>query len=46
VRSEDCLNGGFNIAIFFNEIRDSQCRRISQYIKQILSQNSSVFSQQ
>jgi len=38
VRTEDEENGGFNIAIFFNEIRDSQRQKISQYINQFLPQ--------
>lgn len=42
VRSEDSENGGFNIAVFFNEIRDSQKKKISRYINQFLPQNSSV----
>lgn len=36
VRSQDEDNGGFNIAIFFNEINDSQRRKIAQYLKQFL----------
>jgi c-di-GMP-binding flagellar brake protein YcgR len=42
VRTEDETKGGFNIAIFFSEIKDSQRQRISQYINQLLPQNSSV----
>lgn len=41
VRTEDKENGGFNIAIFFNEIKDSQRQKISQYISQSLPQESS-----
>ena len=41
VRSEDEKRGGFNIAIFFNEIKDSQRKKISQYISQFLPQNYS-----
>ncbi|MFH0913189.1 MAG: PilZ domain-containing protein [Candidatus Omnitrophota bacterium] len=37
VRTEDVANGGFNIAIFFNRINDSQRKKISQYISQFLS---------
>jgi hypothetical protein len=36
VRSDDNENGGFNIAIFFNEITHSQRKKISQYISQFL----------
>jgi len=36
VRTEDENKGGFNIAIFFNEIGGSQRHKISQYIKQFL----------
>jgi len=36
VRTEDEADGGFNIAIYFNEIKDSQRRKISQYINQFL----------
>ena len=36
VRSEDEVKGGFNIAIFFNEIRDEQRKKIAQYISQFL----------
>lgn len=43
VRSEDEKRGGFNIAIFFNEIKDSQRLKISQYISQFLPQKSSDF---
>lgn len=39
VRTEDENEGGFNVAIFFNEIRDSERQKISQYISQLLSQN-------
>jgi len=37
VRSEDENSGGFNIAIFFNKIKESQRRKISQYISSILA---------
>lgn len=36
VRAEDESRGGFNIAIFFNEIGDPQRHKISQYINQFL----------
>jgi hypothetical protein len=38
VRTEDETDGGFNIAIFFNEINDSQKKKISQYVNQFLPQ--------
>ena len=38
VRSEDTEDGGFNIAIFFNKIGDSQRHKISQYLSQFLPQ--------
>jgi len=36
VRTEDEKRGGFNIAIFFNEIKNRQRQKISQYISQFL----------
>lgn len=42
VRSEDENKGGFNIAVFFNEINDNQRKKISQYITQFLPQKSST----
>ena len=36
VRSEDEVNGGFNIAIFFNEMRNDQRKKIAQYISKFL----------
>lgn len=42
VRSEDKNKGGFNIAIFFSEIKNSQRQKISQYISQFLPKKSSV----
>ncbi len=36
VRSEDETSGGFNIAIFFNDIKEPQRKIISQYISQFL----------
>ena len=41
VRTEDENKGRFNIAIFFNEIRDGQRKIISQYINQFLPKKSS-----
>ena len=40
VRTEDEKRGGFNIAIFFNGIKDSQRKKISQYINQFLPKDS------
>lgn len=36
VRTEDGKGGGFNIAIFFNQINDQQRSVISRYIQQFL----------
>jgi len=36
VRTEDEIRGGFNIAIFFNQMRDEQRKKIAAYIKQFL----------
>jgi len=36
VRTEDENKGGFNIAIFFNAIRDEQRKKISKYINQFI----------
>lgn len=46
VRSEDENKGGFNIAIFFNAINDSQRKKISQYVSQFLPQESSAPARQ
>lgn len=40
VRTDDENEGGFNVAIFFNEIRDSERKKISNYISQVLFQKS------
>lgn len=40
VRTEDDANGGFNIAIFFNEIKDTQRNKISRYVSQFLPEES------
>ena len=37
VRTEDEPNGKFNIAIFFNEIKDHPRQKIIQYVKQFIS---------
>ncbi|MDD5466102.1 MAG: PilZ domain-containing protein [Candidatus Omnitrophica bacterium] len=36
VRTEDEANGGFNLAIFFNEMRDEQRKKIARYISKLL----------
>jgi hypothetical protein len=36
VRTEDDPQGGFNIAIFFNEIKDAQRSKITRYVNQFL----------
>jgi hypothetical protein len=36
VRTEDEANGGFNLAIFFNEVRDEQRKKIARYISKFL----------
>lgn len=36
VRTEDEASGGFNIAIFFNEIKNSERNKISKYVTQFL----------
>jgi len=42
VRSEDHAKAGFNIAIFFNQIKDTQRKKIAHYINQFLPQESLV----
>lgn len=42
VRTDDESADGFNIAIFFNEITDTQKRKISQYVNQFLPQHSTA----
>lgn len=36
VRTEDEARGGFNLAIFFNEMRDDQRKKIAKYISRFL----------
>ena len=36
VRTDDDPNGKFNVAIFFNDIKEQPRQRIAQYIKQFL----------
>jgi len=42
VRTEDEARGGFNIAIFFNQIREDQRKKISEYVSQFLPHDSSA----
>jgi c-di-GMP-binding flagellar brake protein YcgR len=42
IRTDDESTDGFNIAIFFNEIKDGQRKKISQYINQFLPEKSCV----
>ena len=44
IRTEDKSSGGFNVAIFFNEIKDNQRQKISRYIEQFLPKESSTAS--
>ncbi len=43
VRTEDEEKGGFNIAIFFNEIREEEKKKISHYLNQYLPQQLSAY---
>jgi len=36
VRSEDGPEGGFNVAIFFNQIQDKERMKLSRYVNQFL----------
>jgi hypothetical protein len=38
VRTDDEREGGFNIAIFFNDIKDDEKNKISQYVNQFIPQ--------
>ena len=40
VRSQDDANKGFNIAIFFNRIKDNQRKIISKYVAQFIPKQS------
>ena len=40
VRTEDELSGGYNIAIFFNHIKEEQRKKISEYLNQFLPAKS------
>ena len=46
VRTDDENTGGFNIAIFFNEIKEEQKKKIAEYVNQLLPQESLGFSSQ
>jgi hypothetical protein len=37
VRSEDETKGGFNVAIYFNHIKDGPRQKISEYVSQLLN---------
>jgi len=41
VRTEDEKSGGFNVAIFFNQISQEQKRKIAEYVNSFISQGSS-----
>jgi len=43
VRSVDESRGGFNIAIFFNEIKEEQRKKISQYVNQLFPEKATPF---
>jgi c-di-GMP-binding flagellar brake protein YcgR len=40
VRTEDEKKGGFNIAVFFNRIKENQRKKVAQYINQFLPKSS------
>lgn len=40
VRTEDTSNGFFNIAIFFNQIKETPRKKIADYVHQCLSDTS------
>ena len=42
VRTEDESEGGFNVAIFFNDIKDTTRNKIAHYVNQFLPQPSSA----
>lgn len=45
VRSLDEEKGGFNIAVYFNAISETQKHKITQYINQFLPQHAAAASQ-
>jgi c-di-GMP-binding flagellar brake protein YcgR len=40
IRTKDEKKGGFNIAVFFNGIKESQRKKIAQYINRFLPKSS------
>ena len=40
VRTEDKTEGGFNVAIFFNRIKDEEKKKISKYVNQFLPEKA------
>ena len=44
VRTEDSPEGGFKIAVFFNEINENQRKKISQYLSKFLPANTPQLS--
>jgi DeoR/GlpR family transcriptional regulator of sugar metabolism len=44
VRSEDESSGGFNIAVFFNEINGEEKKKISEYVAQFLPKGACVLN--
>lgn len=40
VRTEDEKKGGFNIAVFFNGIKENQRKKIAKYVNQLLPKSS------
>ncbi len=42
VRTEDDPAGGFNVAVFFNEIKEPDRNKINQYISQFLPKEAAV----
>jgi hypothetical protein len=42
VRTDDESDGGFNVAIFFNDIKEAARNKIAHYVSQFLPQPSSA----
>ena len=42
VRTDDEPGGGFNIAIFFNDINEGQKKKIAEYVNQFVSREPSL----
>ncbi|MEW6101786.1 MAG: PilZ domain-containing protein [Candidatus Omnitrophota bacterium] len=40
VRTDDESSGGFNVAVFFNEIKEEQKKKITKYVNQFLPENT------